>query len=368
MSRTRENTAKNNLWFLERFMKWLRQGSSKFAGFSPDELIQYQKKAGNGEKYEVLDVIQAWVNSLNGRAGYKRRCYAALKSFFLHSRAELPRDPSFNVRGDEPRVVGTLTPEEIREMVLSSNPCYQAVILCIFQAGMDRGSFLWWNSHGWPKLKEDLRNDPDVIRIDLPGRKKARFEKPYYSFIGRDAIEAVKKWVLHRPESAGAIFTDQFDKPITANAIKTHWLRHGDKIGLFSRPGNRDSGNRYGKNVHEMRDVFRTLWQKSPAKPSVAEFCMGHVVDPLEYDKSYTDEKWVRKEYLKALPWLNILSSGRPYGQVAEDEVESLRSHVQQLQAQTERARKLDMLLEDPEVYEAFVKTLRGLKEKKVSS
>ena len=243
-------------------------------------------------------------------------------------------------------------------MVLSVNPCYQAITLCMFQAGMDRGSFLWWNSHGWPKLKEDLRDDPEVIRIDLPGRKKVRFEKPYYSFIGRDAIEAVKKWIPHRPENAQAIFTDQFDKPITANAIKSIWLRHGDKIGLFSRPGNRDSGNRYGKNVHEMRDVFRTLWQKSPAKPSVAEFCMGHVVDPLEYDKSYTDEKWVRKEYLKALPYLQIMSSGRPYGQVEEDEVDALRAQVADLQDKQRTLAMLAELLDTPEKKQKLKKLL----------
>lgn len=59
---------------------------------------------------------------------------------------------------------------------------------------------------------------------------------------------------------------------------------------------------------------------------------MGHVVDPLEYNKAHYDRKWVRKEYTKALPFLNIMSSGRPFGQVDEDEIESLRRKVRELE------------------------------------
>jgi hypothetical protein len=92
-----------------------------------------------------------------------------------------------------------------------------------------------------------------------------------------------------------------------------------------------DKSHRTGRNVHEIRDVFRTLWAKSPAKPEVAEFMMGHSVDPLEYDKSFRDEAFFRGEYLKALPWLNIMSSGRPYNMVEEESVENLRLEVERL-------------------------------------
>ena len=76
--------------------------------------------------------------------------------------------------------------------------------------------------------------------------------------------------------------------------------------------------------------------RKSPAKASVVEFCMGHIVDPLEYNKAHHDEKWVRGEYRKALPMLQIMSSDTPFGKVDVDEVESLRAQVADLQAQVE--------------------------------
>ncbi len=64
----------------------------------------------------------------------------------------------------------------------------------------------------------------------------------------------------------------------------------------------------HGKHLHELRDLFRTRWHKSAADPVVAEFLMGHQVDPLGYNKAMKDEGYTKIEYLKALPWLNILS------------------------------------------------------------
>ena len=92
-------------------------------------------------------------------------------------------------------------------------------------------------------------------------------------------------------------------------------------------------GFRIGKGLHELRESFRSLWEKSPAKASVAEFVMGYVVDPLFYNKAFRDEKWVRGEYEKALPMLQIMSSGRPFGQIEEDELESLRAEMARLRA-----------------------------------
>lgn len=88
---------------------------------------------------------------------------------------------------------------------------------------------------------------------------------------------------------------------------------------------------RTAKSPHELRDLFRSQWAKSPANQEVAEFMMGHMIDPLEYNKSYRDVDFYRHEYLKALPLLQIMSSPRPFGQVDEEEVDSLRREVEKL-------------------------------------
>ena len=361
-------TAVTNRYHFNRFMRWLRGNGGEFSHFTPDELVEFQIEASGRERYRILDVVQSYVNTVKGRHGTKVKVYSTIRSFFMHNRAELPRDGSFHIRGDKPKVVGNLKPEEIRQIILSSNECYRAIFLCMFQGAIDRESFIWWNNYGWPKLKEALKGDSEVIRIDLPGRKNARNLRPYYTFIGPDAIDALRKWIPLRAKEASAIFTDQLGKPVSSNAVKQYWDRHLRRLGLVKRVHTgkgRGGGVRYGKNPHEMRDVFRSLWEKSSAKPSVAEFLMGHEVDPLEYNKAFKDEGWVRREYLKALPYIQIISSGRPFGQVEEDELDKLRAQVRRLEQAGEKVRKLEALLEDPEVYDAFVETLQKLKERK---
>jgi hypothetical protein len=73
-----------------------------------------------------------------------------------------------------------------------------------------------------------------------------------------------------------------------------------------------NSGVRYGFNIHEFRDVARSLWSESGANTNVAEFCMGHTVDPLGYDKIYTlSRDFAVKEFLKAQPYLSLIETER---------------------------------------------------------
>ena len=320
---------------LNRFLKWMRENGGEFAGMTVDDLVEYQKRAVGEDRYRVLDVVQDYIGGMKGRYGYKRKAYSVIRSFFMHNRAELPRDPSFRVKGDIPKVMGSLTVEEVRRIVLSSKPCYQAVFLCMFQGGMGREEWYWWNMNGWPSLRKALKRDDTVIRVGLPGRKRMRNIRPYYTYIGRDAVEAVWNWLNYRPSDATAIFTDQRDKPVSSHAAKQYWDRHLLKLGLIKPRPDASMRVRYGKNPHEMRDLFRTRWQKSGAAPEVAEFLMGHIIDPLEYNKAMRDRDYTSMEYMKAEPWLNIMSE--------EPEKMPVRDHqmlVRQYEEQNRRLRE----------------------------
>lgn len=358
LGRLRPSSARTYLFQFNRFYKWMRENDVELGKLSPDELVVLQSEAINSERFRVLDVLQRYVLEAHATLNYKKKMYNGVRSFFLHNRAELPRDKSFNLRGDKPKTQGTLTAEEIKRIVLASKPVYQAVILSMFQGGMGEDEFTYWNEHGLEKLKEDLRGDPEMIRIDLPGRKGKKFEKPYYTFIGHDAIRAIRNWLKRRPdkkktyhpndknkkrknkriireEPTTAIFTNQYQDAISQHALQIYWTRVGRRIGVIT-PKTRGGGKGHqtGKNPHEFRDVFRSQWEKSPAKASVAEFCMGHVVDQLEYNKAHRDEGWVRREYEKAQPLLQIMSSTVPFNLIDADEVTKLRKKVARLESE----------------------------------
>ena len=334
LSRLGESTRNLAVFHLERWLTWVNLDKGKFASMNPDELVEYQKNVGNGEKFEILDLLQKYVGTQKGTHSYKKTMYAYVRSFFMHNRVELPRDRGFKIRADKPQIVGELEPEEIRDTILSSKPVYQAAFLCILQGGMGQEEFTYWSETGWDSLSTQLKKGLDILKIDLPGRKMNKNKRKYFTFIGSDAVQALKNWLPYRPEGAEAIFTDQYGKPLSKGAMREYWLNHLRKVGVVG-PKTKGSGLgfRTGKGLHELRESFRSLWEKSPAKASVAEFVMGYVVDPLFYNKAFRDEKWVRGEYKKALPMLQIMSSGRPFGQIEEDELESLRAEMARLRA-----------------------------------
>ena len=339
LGRLADSTAEGYLGIFNAWFKWIGTNGGDFRDLSPDELIEYQKKVDNGSQYEVLDLlVHPYIKSKTGRAGYKRRVYTCIKSFFLHNRVPLPKDATYIIRGDIPKVQGTLSPDEIRRIVLSSNVMYQALFLCMFQGGMGLDELIWWSDNGLNELEAQLRQQAEVIRISLIGRKSRKNDYNYYTFIGEDTIQALRNYIPKRPVGAEAIFIIQNGQAVTKTAIKYYWFRHLKKLGII-QPRKDGPGTRYGKNLHELRDVFRTQWEKSPAAGNVAEYLMGHQIDPLEYNKALRDEKWVCKEYLKALPLLQIMSSGKPFGRVDEDRVEEQAYKIKELEAEVQRLR-----------------------------
>jgi len=328
---------------LMNFVDWLGGNSTKFGSYTPDMLIEYQRESDNGSRYDILDEIQRYVQGFDIRYNSKVKYYSTLRAFFAHNRVELPSDPRFQLRSDIPKVEGELPIEELRDLLFACNECYRAIFLSMFQGGMDQASFVYWNENGWEKLEKELRDkEVRVIRVDIAGRKRGKNITPFYTLIGRDAIDAIRNWIKIRPPDAGAIFTNQFGRPITKSGLYMLWRRTLIRLGYIDRP-NEEEPVWSGKGPHEMRDTFRSMWEKSPAKASISEFLMGHQVDPLEYNKAFRDEDWVRGEYEKALPYLNVLSSGKPYKLVDEGELETLRNEVARLRTERENYRDLEV-------------------------
>lgn len=309
--------AVKNVRICDYWLSWLRDRGGDFAGLSLDELVVWQK--ANPLNYGLSDLVMEWVNELDLRATSKKRYLSAVQSIFMHNRAMLPKDPSFRVRSEVPKVVGDLSLEDFRMILASSNMVYRAMFLCMGMGIMGAAEMEYWNRTGWNNLKRDLDADIGPIRVDLPGRKYGRNVYPFYTFIGRDAVKAIRDYLPKRPKNSKYIFCNQFQLNVTGHAAYVYWHRHLKELGLI-KPGEKKTW--YGKNPHEIRDLFRTRWHKSAADPLVAEFMMGHVkqIDPNEYNRFWEDEDYVRSEYRKAEAWLNVLS-GDP-GKVSRDEVE----------------------------------------------
>ena len=373
LSRLAPTTQRNMGYYLHYFFVWVRENSEKFKAMNPDEMVEYQRQAGNGAQYDILDVVQDYVTDLEGRRNYKKTLYTAVRGFFKANRAALPQDDYKIQPGEKGLVQGKLTVEELRELILSSKQVYRALFICMFSGGIGQDEIVTWSDTGLQSLMDQLKGDPEYVRVNLPGRKANKNIRPFYTILMGDALDQLRKWMDERPREASTVFCNQFGDPITKKAIYTYWLRHMRDLG-YTQPGE-DSSHRTGRNPHEVRDLFRTQWEKSPAASSPAEFAMGHVVDELGYNKAHLDERWMVGEFRKASPMLNILSSGRPFGQVDENEVERLRRELEEAKlAVGERDRRLDSMewdlsvikraLSHPEGGPVLWKALKELEEK----
>jgi len=312
-----------------RWHRWLKDNDEGLGSLTPDQMIERQASANGRGTYEVLDALQRYVASFEGRHSYKKKIVAFIRSFYMHNRVALPPDPSMNIRAERPPVQGRLTPDNVRLMILGMPSVYQAALTCMFQGALDLEGFTYWNSQGWPKLRDDLERGIRPIKVELPGRKKLRNITPYYTYLGSDAVDAIKRYLPHRPADASAIFVGQRGKPLAKAAIQTVWIRRARRLGLIP-PQPQEMWARYGFNVHELRDCWRTLLAKSDVKADACEFWMGHVVDPLGYNKIGMDEETMRAEYLKGEPFINLFSSGRPFRMVNETRVLELERQLEE--------------------------------------
>lgn len=322
---------------LINFFDWLVVNGGKFKEFTPDQLIEYQASASNGNRFDILNTVQDWIIGFDGSRLYKHQKYVAVRSFFIHNRAELPPDKTFKIHGEKRRVAGELKLEEIHKIIQSSNTLYRAIFISAFQGALDIRGIEDWSNTGLEKLRRDLEGKPEIIRIDLPGRKKN--EDPYYTLIGKDAILALRDWMIQRAEivknveDPGTIFINQQGEPVKRSGISMYWLKHSRKTGLAGKGKAGDTGFRTGKNIHELRDSFRTLWAKTDASAQVGEFLMGHNIDKLGYNKFYLDQGYVEGEYQKAVLRLNILSGPLTAGYVEEEKVKVVQRELEETRA-----------------------------------
>ncbi|MHA1973463.1 MAG: hypothetical protein ACTSW1_10745 [Candidatus Hodarchaeales archaeon] len=291
------------------FLDWIAAGDSKFKDFSPAELIAYQKKHRN---YEIVDLMLDYLHDVKEdlTTGTVTRRDSVIKSFFRSNRAALP-DDVYNIKGGRVSTPGSLTRDELKRVILASNPVYRAIFACMYAGFMGYNEYEHWNNTGYPELREQIENG-DLIVVAWQDGRKQYAGIPFYNLIGGDALNLLKIYLdEHRKPGDRFIFKSKRDNPINYSTLRTYWIRKLKKLGIIDPKKDPNTpGKRYGKGLHEIRDLARTEWSKSPAKPTIAEFMLGHKsqLDPNEYDKAIRDLGFSKREYRKALPRLNILT------------------------------------------------------------
>ena len=290
---------------LKCWFDWLEQNGHPH---DPDELIRIQAEASNADRFKILDLCEEYIAGLDLRFNTKVTYYSTIRGFFSHNRAELPRDPGFRIRSEHPKVKGDLTVDEVRLVLAKSNRTYRAIFLAMFSGGMGEAELVYWSNNGLKDTLAQLEENRPRIKIDIAGRKKYENIRPYYTFIGADAVMALRAYLQEKPRTSSPIFITKDNTAVNELTIYHYWHKAIKRLGLIPATPADTKKMRYGKNPHELRDLFRTRWEMSGTPGMAAEYFMGHRVDVLEYNKAHNNPAYMEGLYEAAEEWFNILT------------------------------------------------------------
>jgi len=384
----------------ERFYSEVLSKDDVLRNLSPTELVEWQLNVRGRNMYHIKSLAQQWINAQTLTVKSKGTFLSHISSFFLHNHAPLPPDPSFHFTSDVAPVDGKLDLEAFKRILLNCNKMYRAVFLMMFQAGMGEGELLRVNMHAWRSVLEALTKNIGVFKLVLPGRKKNRNRKSFYTLLSTkgDWAEAFKSYMQSSAYPLReCLFRNSQGKPLMRHNIRRYFTHRAVEAGVikrFSPPCSkckgetvrfrkgrigykcRECGNvdwaskygrykftnvRYGVNPHEIRDLFRSRWHVSKADGDTAEFMMGHDIDPNKYKKFMDLEPWFTvQEYRKALKWLNVLSDepDKISRLDVDAKLEAREAEVEALRREVADFRRLLQFLRDPEKMRRFEELL----------
>lgn len=340
-----EGLAKTNkahsLYTLNRFVLWrLKKGLNA----DPHTWIR-ECEAGTVRTLKAhLQTLQDWVMSSEFEGSSRetrRKAWFRVRGLYEANMVPLPavkfRAPGTEIHQVKVQTTATEFLSMVKRVLSSGRLTVRdrSVILVMLQSGMDASTCAEvFNLIGYAQLVRflgedfrswDVRDCP--VRIDLV-RPKSGYR--FYSFVDVDAVEALKEWLAFRERFVGPIQVRGSSSPNALPESDPIWTdQYSDRLnGAGIGQIFRDAGKRAGVNVcngptpafkgarvrfpfhsHEVRDTLRTL-ARGRADVAVAEFCIGHSIDKLHYDKSpWNDPEYFRREYLKiSRPWLNPIS------------------------------------------------------------
>jgi len=397
-------TAKTRLPVLKSFLE--------FVGLEPTEAVEFQRK--NPMSYRFVDLAYDWLKGRNLQISSMQTKMGTLRGFFLANRAPLPKD-RHRFHSEKAPVVAELTVEEFRKIVVSCNLTYRAAYMVQFQSGSGVGELLYINTELADHIWDEIKKGKQIIRLNLPGRKSNRNVRPYYSFIGSDAVDTLKQLFYSRGwKRDSVLFRSEYGEPLSKDSLQTYFRNRAFKLGLIKRhtfpcldcggetvrrqrkvdgvsgvyylctvchvekPSSEfkvshrvRGGIRYRMRTHELRDLFRTEWHRAQTyfgvDPDAGEFFMGHMVDPLKYDKIMRDKSYGLEQFRKAVSMLNVLSEDprkvdrsdvQNQLEASEAKVDVLSKEVAVLRREVELGREAKELLTDPEVL-AYLKRVK---------
>ena len=310
---------------------------------TPDEALEKVKQEASMNRYDTYcDLINATATGFTERTRYN--AIYALRSF-LTKNGVMILPPTKLEQPERVKERTRLSWEDALAVCAAASKPYNLALKMMLHCGWGSGEFLKFNTaENWEQIRSTLAkmNGEEYVRIEMPkGRKRNR--SPFYTLIPRALLQEVVDSKIPLPISTSHGYAMENGK--RKNAINGVLLdmnhHHSSRLYLerafttaLKRAPITVKGN--GKpSPHELRDTFRTQAGHVKCEPDVANFAMGHEIDPYQYNKIYEDEKFMWTELKKIYGPQPAL-----IGEVA-DENKALRQRMSDLEKDYKELREL---------------------------
>lgn len=287
------------------------KGLSEYVGNTPDELVSLTQK-------EASEIVQNYVDSLAQKdysVRYVNVCLAYLKTFFavngFKGSEALEVERHYQPSRYRKRREYIPTPAEIYKMAYAAgSKRNRALVLSLYTSGLRNSSI---RALLYSDVKEELERNIDLIKLPVyPEMKKAdagacKGNIPYYSFISKEAADALREYLEERELSYGSIDDEE---PLFASEGKNiplqarrHTLVMKKSLEKMIKRAAQKAGLRRWSNVypHCLRKAFESALRNAGLDLKDQEFLMGHILQGAQdtyYDKTKTE--YLRRKYSKA--------------------------------------------------------------------
>ncbi|NIN53206.1 MAG: tyrosine-type recombinase/integrase [Nitrososphaeria archaeon] len=369
-----ENTDAN---YRVHFKKFLA-----FIGKNAEEIVEeYEGSSDRKFRRRYAQLVKAFLRHLQSQ-GYSSStvagAVATVKSFFKYSDLPLGFVPSFHATVEFPN--RDITKEEILEILGQASVRDRAFFTIMCQSGLRPGTIA--------NLKiEDIENildkdTPIPCRIVVKEENTKGGFMDYFTFIGKDGVDALKAYLIGRNEQLtrdSYLFAKHgHNKPVSPGVLTHTFRRIADRLkrkGLMDfkkekknfkveNEGGHDKSfvSRSTIRLYNLRKWFRK--QAGHAGPDFVNFWMGHT-SALDVDLHYfsRDVEHHKKQYSeKALPYLRL------YKATPSETEKTIQSQAEEIaELKRERSETEKRLTQLEKTLESMAKQLQSLTEEKRS-
>jgi len=387
------NTAKSRRYHLYHFCQWLAE--KKKIPNTKQLLNHYKILRKTGEEYQHIDWIKEYLFSEGKTKSFSWRegCLSAIREFYRFNRCPLPDEKiDLAIREEdanhlrEKAALKPMTLEDFKKLIEPAKIRDKAALLIMLQSGMGVGEFCYQfnictctkemiRKHGHTcvpaNVLRQIKEGKDIIKIyPLIAFKQRNLNDQhslYFTFIGKDAIDALRQYLVFRRqlvESAIKEYKELEEKQKKGQYLRkwerkrleilrerlkviTPELNEGEPIFLTNtlspmREHNVQNAVRELKKItglldreftpHTCRDLFKTECSHAKIDDIVSEYWIRHKLDSYGYNRlDQLHPQDFEREYKKVVPYLNIISRTEMAEQTVA-EVGELKEQIKELQ------------------------------------